>query len=239
MKTHLLNCKVCGSELKKTKRTAVCQCGWYISLNHKEDKKLNYNAIKGIMAVSLVLVLGVAYIGSWGSSSLSVISLKVQQLTGSLDQAEFTKLKNICMGLKKYNCVEKAYRSFYRSTGDLEVLNELAEFQYRRKDFSSARLTYAAYFQREGRDVKAAYNFARLLEKKGQVKSAEEYYKFALMSRPGTIQVTVMRSYIDLLVKTGQLGQARKELVEFKPLLKTASSLVHQEYGRWQKQVRG
>ena len=239
MKANLFNCKVCGSKLKKSGQTVFCQCGWHASNNHKSLTRLNQKAIKGIVAVSFALMLGVAYLGSWGSSSLSIIPLKIAQWTNSLDEASFTKLKNACMRLKKYDCVEGAYASLYKSSRDLQALSELAHFQYRRKDFHSAVQTYRLYFKNQGRDITAAYNFARLLEKNSNTVDAEKYYKFALVARPDVIQVTVMRSYIDLLVKTGQVKKARKELVDFKPTLKRAGSLVQQEYVRWQKRVNG
>ena len=239
MKANLFNCKVCGSALKKSGQTVFCQCGWHASANNKNLAQLNQKVIKGIIAVSFALMLGVAYVGYWGSSSLSIIPLKIAQWTNSLDEASFTKLKNVCMHLKKYDCVEGAYTSFYNSSHDLQALSELGHFQYRRKDFHSAAQTYRMYFKNQGRDVTAAYNFAHLLEKANNTADAEKYYKFALMSRPGVVQVTVMRSYIDLLVKTGQIKKARKELFNFKPILKRAGSLVQQEYVRWQKQVNG
>ena len=239
MKNNLLNCKVCGFSLKKSGQTVFCKCGWHASVNHKKIAQLDKKVIKGIVIASFALMLGVAYLGYWGSHSLSIIPLKAAQWTGSLDKASFAKLKNICMHLKKYDCVEGAYTSFYNSSSDLQVLGELGEFQYRRKDFQSAAQTYQVYFKNAGRDVTAAYNFARLLEKYNNTSDAEKYYKFALVSRPGVIQITVMRAYVDLLVKTGQIRKAKRELFEFKPLLKRAGALVHQEYSRWQKQVNG
>ena len=239
MKTNFLNCKVCGSKLKKSGQTVFCQCGWHAPVNNKKIVQLDKKVIKGIVVASFALMLGVAYLGYWGSASLNIIPLKAAQWTDSLDQAAFAELKNICMALKKYDCVERAYTSFYRSSHDLQALSELGHFQYRRKDFHSAAQTYQHYFKNQGRDVTAAYNFARLLEKSNKPADAEKYYKFALMSRPGVIQVTVMRAYIDLLVKTGQIQKARRELFEFKPILKRAGALVQQEYSRWQKQVSG
>ncbi len=239
MKRNLLNCKVCGSKLKKSGQTVFCQCGWHASLNNKVLVQRDKKVIKGIVVASVALMLSVAYLGYWGSSSLSIIPLKVAQWTNSLDQSSFAELKNICMHLKKYDCVEDVYTSFYRSSDDLQALSELGHFQYRRKDFHSAAQTYQVYFKNQGRDVTAAYNFARLLEKSNNQADAERYYKFALMSRPGVVQITVMRAYIDLLVKTGQIQKAKRELFEFRPLSKRAGALVQQEYSRWQKQVNG
>ena len=119
----------------------------------------------------------------------------------------------------------------------MKILAKLGEFQYRRNRLESASKTYKEYFTKKGSSVKAAYNYARILEKQGQVEFALSYYQYALNARPNTVQITVMRAYINLLVKSGQVNKARQELVKFKPILKRSGSLVQQEYERWQKQT--
>ena len=237
MRNHFLNCKVCGSVLQKSGRTMICKCGWNISFNRKALNKKNGSVIRGIALTSLGIMMGFAYLGSWGSSSLKIIPLKVQELTGSLNKQSFENLRQICFNLKKYSCVESAHQSFFNSSKDINVLHQLGEFQIRKKDFNAALQTYKRYFQLEGKDIKAAYNFAKLLEKAGNKSSAEEYYKFALTVKPDVVQVTVMRAYINFLVNTGQIDKAKKELQDFKPLLDRAGAVVKQEYSRWQKKV--
>ena len=181
----------------------------------------------------------VVYLGSWGSASLKIAPLKIKQWTGQLNEQSFSNLNEICLKLKKYNCVEKSHSSFFRSSGDLKVLEQLGEFQYRRKKIKEAALTYNKYFTQKGKSIKASYNYARILEEQGKVKYALSYYEYALKARPNTVQITVMRSYINLLVKSGQVRKAKQVLVRFKPLLKRSSSLVKQEFKRWDKQVNG
>lgn len=238
-KMNLINCPVCGSKTEKAGKTLFCSCGWSKSFNQKGEMKVQKNISKGIFIVGLSLMGLVVYLGSWGSASLKIAPLKAKQWTGQLNEQSFSHLSEICLKLKKYNCVEKAHSSFFRSSGDLKVLEQLGEFQYRRKKIKEAALTYNKYFTQKGKSIKASYNYARILEEQGKVKFALSYYEYALKARPNTVQVTVMRSYINLLVKSGQVGKARQVLAKFKPLLERSSSLVKQEFKRWSKQVNG
>ena len=231
------NCPICGSQIKKAGNTLFCDCGWNKSMNKKQEMKIQNKIAKGIFVAGLGLMGFIVYFSHWGSSSFSIVPLKAHQWTGTLNENSFSSLKKICMSMKKYNCVEQAHNSFFRSSGDLKVLEELGDFQYRRKRSDQASKTYAQYFRNKGNSVKAAYNYARILEAQGQTDFALSYYQYALKARPGTVQVTVMRAYIDLLVKSGQVNKARQELLKLKPLLKRAGSLVQQEYDRWTKQT--
>ncbi|MYE07719.1 MAG: hypothetical protein F4X95_03085 [Oligoflexia bacterium] len=233
----LFNCPVCGSKANKAGHTLFCKCGWSKSLNKKTEMMIQKNIVKNIFIAGFGLMALAMYLGHWGSASLKIAPLKISQWTGQLNKDSFTKLSDICASLKKYDCVEKAHISFFRSSGNLEILEQLGDFQYRRKKFNQANKTYNQYFTNKGNSVKAAYNYARILEKAGNTEAALSYYKYALEARPGTIQVTVMRSYIDLLVKSGQRNKAKQELLKLKPLLSRVGSLVKQEYNRWNKQV--
>ena len=231
------NCPVCSGRLNKAGHTVFCGCGWHKSLNQKQQARVQHKISKGVFVAGVALMGLIVWFNNWGSSSISIVSLKAGQLTGQMNEESFSKMKNICMRLKKYDCVEEAHKSFYHAKGDLKTLEQLGDFQYRRKRFDEAANTYGEYFQKKGTDVKSAYNYARILENKGQTDFALSYYQYALKARPGTVQVTVMRSYIDLLVKSGQSDKAKAELLKLKPILKRAGSLVQQEYDRWQKQI--
>ena len=233
----LTNCPICGKGVKRVSQTAFCKCGWQKSFNKKQIQKMEHKTVKSLFIMGTILMGLIVYVNNWGASSLSIVPLKVSQWTGNLNPKSFAKLQYVCMKLKRYNCVESAQTSFYRSSGNLTILAELGAFQYRRQRFHEASRTYNRYFKMNGKDIKAAYNYARILEKQGHVKHALAYYEYALKARSGVIQVTIMRSYLDLLVETGQRNRARKVLFKLKPLLKRSGSLVKQEYKRWEKQT--
>ena len=233
----VFNCPLCGEKFNKAGKTFFCQCGWHKSCNKKIQSRIQKEVAKGIVMAGIGLMAGIVYINHWGTSSFKAMPLKIAQWTDQLNESSFTSLKKMCLELKKYDCVEQAHHSFLRSSGNLEVLAELGNFQYRRRKFKAASMTYNQYFTKKGKDVKAAYNYARILEKEGKAKSALSYYEYALTMHSNTIQVTIIRSYINLLVKSGQHNKARQQLLKLKPLLKNASVLVQQEYDRWNQQI--
>jgi len=235
---NILNCPACEAGIEQAGKTLMCpECGWHKSFNRRQQMKMQSRVAKGIFIAGLIVSGFIMYVGNWGPFSLSIIPVKVSQWSGQLNEQSFKRLKGICMSLKKYDCVEQAHLSFFQSSGHLDILEQLGEFQYRRKKMEAAYKTYSQYFKSKGKSVKAAYNYARIMEKEGKIQDALSYYKYALKARPDKIQVTVIRSYIDLLVKSGQVRKARRELLRLKPLLERAGSLVQQEYERWRKQV--
>ena len=161
------------------------------------------------------------------------------QLTGNLNQHSHDKLVKICMKLKQYNCVEKAHFSYFTSSKDLTVLSALADFQYKRDRLNESAQTYYRYFELKGKDSRTAYNYARVLEKQGQINAALKYYEYSLYAgSTNKLRITAMRDYINLLVKNNQAHKAHKALLKIQPGIKKASALVQQEYHRWQEQVK-
>ena len=234
---NTLNCPACGGKLQTAGNTNFCKCGWSKSFNKTREKEMNWSIARNMLFASFFVVGFMVYFGYWGSASLQIIPLKVQQWTGSLSPSSFAKLKTVCMELKKYNCVESAHTSFFQSSKELEVLEQLGEFQYRRNRFSAASQTYNLYFTQKGSSIKAAYNYARLLEKENQIDMALSYYEYALKARPNTLQITVMRAYIDLLIKVGKPEKAKQALIQLRPFLKASNPIVQQEYNKWSKKV--
>ena len=236
---HFTNCPLCSNQLKKVGQTVSCSCGWSKSFNQAGHNNIQTSIVKKALLTGVAIFSLFIHISQWGGSSLAIMPLKAQQWSGFLSKNSYTRLQEICMSMKKYDCVESAHRAYYQASQDLEVLSELGNFQFRRSRFAEAGQTYKLYFQNKGQDVKSAYNYARILEKQGLKDHALSYYKYAIKSRPDTLQISVVRAYINLLVKEGQVSQARQELRLMHDSVQRAGDLVQQEYQRWQKQVRG
>jgi len=232
-------CPLCASTMNKMSQTVYCDCGWHKSFDKKYQMKTQGKITLGLMVAGCLLIGVFFHLKHWSSFSLSIVPLKTMQWSGWLAKKSFTQLKTICMNLKKYDCVEEAYRSFFHSSADINILAQLDHFQYNRKKFNRAAKTYKKYFINKGNDIKTAYNYARILESKGYTDKALAYYQYAIRAEPHTIQVTIMRSYIDLLMKLGKVDRAKKELSDLAPLVMKSSSLVKQEYERWSHKVNG
>ena len=239
MKTNFFNCPRCGASLDQAGNTLVCSCGWNGLKNPKQIKAIQRTIAKGILGLGVALMAVFAYVGMWGSASFQIIPLKAQQLSGTLGEKSFDRLTDICMDLKKYDCVEGAFQSYHKSSSDIELLGQLGEFQYRRKALDRSMESFYRYFSGKGKSIKAAYTYGKVLEENGQKDKALEYYKYALSLDTDSIQVSVMRRYIDLLVRTGQRGRAMAELRSYGPKVAKASELVKQEFSRWNKLVVG
>ncbi len=235
---NIFNCPLCDSQVQRAGNTVSCRCGWYKSFNQVGMRKIQKSVVTLMLMAGFVFMGALVYLNQWGSSSFSIISLKARQWTGSLDKNSHKRLVNICMRLKKYSCVEDAHWSYYRSSQDLSILHTLGEFQSRRSLMKSAGNTYKMYFDRKGRGVKPAYNYAQILEKLGHTQHALNYYQYALKEKSDTIQISVLRAYIKLLVKEGLLVKARHELKKFQSVIKRSTALVQQEYRIWQKQAQ-
>lgn len=239
---NITNCPVCNLKTNKIGNTFLCRCGWSQSFNQKAYKKMQNKIVSGIIIAGILFIGSLAYIGTWGGSSFKVATLQIQQLTGHFDKSSFKELKQICFNLKKYDCVEQVYKSFFKSSNDLQILEELGEFQYNRDKLKEATKTYNLYFTKKGRSTKAAYLYGLILEQHGQFKHALNYYKYSLTMSKGITKFTAINSYINLLVQLKQFRKAKRALNLLKPFLKTKSMktkniLVKQEYQRLKKQI--
>ncbi len=234
-------CPLCASPLRSVGQSLLCaSCGWNKVLNGTAQKKLQNHISKGVLAAGISLMLALVYVGHFGVYSVKILPLKIQALAGGLNSDSHTRLVDICADLKQYDCVEKAHLSYFHSSGDVKVLEKLARLQNQRNKPGEAQKTYHLYFQNKGRDFKAAYHYARLLESRGQKNQALKYYKYALSAgtTDSTLRVSVMRAYISFLVAEGKTHKAKRELAKIQPRIKKSSALIQQEYSRWQAQVK-
>ena len=116
------------------------------------------------------------------------------------------------MELKKYDCVEKNYAKLFQQTADLNYLEELGEFQFKRERFTESEQTYRLYFSQKGKSYKAAYYYAHSLAKTGDIESAIQYFDSILRSKPHVLMVTVMESYLEVLVSHNRIRKAKEIL---------------------------
>ncbi len=234
MKNNRSLCPLCRSLPRWVGRTLICRCGWYKFFSEKIEKAIEASIMRKMILISFLLLGFLVYLNRWGGDSFSLIPLKTKQWMNQLDKNSYVNLQNICTKKKRYDCAEKAHKSYFQFSGDLEVLVDLAQLQYLRKKTEEALRTYHQYFFRKGRNTNAAYNYARLLEGQGNTKFALAYYKYALLGKSGaTVQLPVMRSYISLLFRSGQTKKAKTELLKMSSFFKNANPLIQQEYKRW------
>ena len=191
------NCPRCSHVPEKIKNTLICKCGWTHSTKEEASQK---TVIIGMVLVFTLVAGSLFHVFQWGSYGFSVFF------------ADPAKKLEICMNLKKYDCVEKNYKALHQSTGDLKHLEELGEFQFKREKFKMASETYRQYFSKKGTSYKAAYYYAHSLVKTGDIESAIQYFDSIVRSKPHVLMVTIMESYLEVLVSNNRIGKAKEIL---------------------------
>lgn len=187
-------CPRCSSNLKKVADTLICNCGWTYS---KKESASQVSVVLS-MILAFILVAGLLFhFLNWGSHGLHIL------FANSSDKV------SICMDLKKYDCVEDSYTSLFQATGDLSVLEKLGELQFKRGHFEEAGKTYQLYFSKNGTSYKSAYYYAHSLAKTGDIESAIKYFDSIMQSKPHVLMVTVVESYLEILVSHNRIRKAK------------------------------
>lgn len=191
------NCPRCGNQVNQVSNTLICKCGWTYS---KSEETSQGPVILGMILTCTLVAASLFHFFQWGSYGFKVFFATPAE-----------KLE-ICMDLKKYDCVENNYEKLFQSTSDIKHLEELGEFQFKREKFQEATQTYKLYFAQKGQSYKAAYYYAHSLAKTGELDSAIQYFDSILRSKPQVLMVTVMESYLEVLVSNNRIGKAREIL---------------------------
>ncbi len=191
------NCPRCGNLTERVSDTLICKCGWTYSKREEASQK---TVIIG-MVLAFTLVSGFLFhFFQWGSHGFAVFF------------AGPSKKVEICSDLKKYDCMEKNYGKLFKKTEDIAFLEKLGELQFKREKISEAKKTYRLYFSKKGQSYKAAYYYAHCLAKTGDIESAIQYFDSILRSRPHVLMVTIMESYLEVLVSHNRMDKAEEIL---------------------------
>lgn len=216
-------CQRCGSVANRVGQTYICKCGWTLSQD-KIPKKAQAGIAVSLFFVASFLAIALFHFFQWGSHGFSILF------------ADSFKKTEICMELRKYNCVEKAYMGSFNSTGKVMYLEKLAEMQFKREKYIQAESTYKQYFAKEGDSFKAAYYYAHSLVKNNQVDAAIEYFDTILRSKPEVLMITVMESYLDVLITHNKKDKAKEVLSWVKKTNPNASN-IKSDIEKWEKRL--
>ena len=203
------SCPRCGKAAKKVGKTFICDCGW--SLSPSDD--LSQKQIIQVLVLIACLMGGVLFhLFQWGKHSWSVFFASGKE-----------KVK-ICMDLKKYDCVEGAYGKLFQKTEDLDYLEQLAELQFKRKKFAESGNSYKAYFSKGGKSYRGAYYYAHVLAKNRRIDDSIKYFDSILRSKPRVLMITVVESYLQVLVSHQRMDKARQVMAWVKKVSKHSKS---------------
>ena len=194
----MIRCPRCGNNnIEKVGNTLFCKCGWTYS---KREEASQNTVIIGMILVFTLIAGSLFHFFQWGSHGFSILFASPSEKVG------------ICMNLKKYDCVESSYEKLFQTKSDVNILEELGELQFKREKFAEAAETYGLYFSKKGKSYKAAYYYAHSLVKTGDIESAIKYFDSILRSKPHVLMVTIMESYLEVLVSHNRISKAKEIL---------------------------
>lgn len=209
-------CPRCKSDISPERKKAslvICNhCGFVLS--ESEEQLNDHVENKTMITFGLIATFWIAsfiQLSQWDKHSLSILPILAKQTAGMATMADLESKAEMCMDLKKYDCVEQAYLK--TAQNDTSKLLRAAHFQMKRAKYNEAAQTYYKFFTSGGQDLEASYSYAKALAELGQVDEAVKYFDQVLAAKPDVLQITVVNNYVKLLVKYQRFEQA-KVLIE-------------------------
>lgn len=217
-------CPRCGSIAKRVARTYICQCGWTLSVNSQVKKNQSF-VVGSLFLIASFLAVSLFHFLQWGNHAVDVLFADSMQKTA------------ICLEVRKYDCAEEGYQTSFQKTGDIEYLSKLGEMQFKREKYVESENTYKKYFSKGGDSFKAAYYYAHSLTKNNRLDAAIEYFDTILRSKPKVLMITVMDSYLDILVNHNKRDKAKEVLSWVKKSNPDAES-IQGDLARWEQRIK-
>ncbi|MCB0407394.1 MAG: hypothetical protein KDD34_04260 [Bdellovibrionales bacterium] len=233
--THFGHCPACNQQIPQERYfndSVICECGWNRSLKAKAvSAKQTDRTCIAIFIFAALLIGSFIQAVNWDKYFFTIIPLKTQQVLGMASAQQLTKIADICMERKKYTCAEQAYADAYKKEPtNLTHLEKLGELQVKQELMLSATKTYDLYFGANGNSFEAKYNYAKALAATNNTEKAEKYFKEVLNAKPDTLQITVTRHYINMLVKNDELTKAKRVIEHFRKQGSNTGLFMDKEY---------
>ncbi|MBX7231915.1 MAG: hypothetical protein K1X29_07490 [Bdellovibrionales bacterium] len=209
----------------------ICsQCGFTDNATDiREDIRFEKRFIKVAILVAFLFTVGLLQSASWDKFALSIIPLKIKQMTHTASMEDLTQIIGICKERLKHECVESSL-SQMAEKGNLEALAELGKYQMKLKKTKLATQSFNHYFKQGGLDLEASYQFAKALGELGEVDLASNYYDQVLKARPEALQITVTQNYVKMLVNNKRNDQALNLIKTVRSSSPSASLFMEDEY---------
>ena len=219
MDLHNRTCPTCQKSISPKRcfgNTAICECGWTKDLS-SEAKKYEYNLnVTSVILVTVATFISLSFIHivNWDNHFIAIIPLKTKQILGVADISQLKQIETICMERKKWNCVIDTYNNIYeQDPNQIESLHKLGRIYVSLDNNEAAVTTYQKYFEQGGADIDAHYEYAKSLGQVGKIKESTLQYQIILNSQSNTLQTTVTKSYVGMLM-THRMWLQAKEVIE-------------------------
>ncbi len=197
-----------------------CDCGWRFQVLNS-DNKPPVHKDKSSLLICLfagLLLFSFLHAVSWDSFFFKVIPVKIAYVTGMSDTKTIAELSHMCEVRKKYNCVLQTLDDLYKKNPlqQIESLHKKGKLLVKMENYKDAVKTYQLYFDKNGKSPEAHYQFAKSLRYEEMISEATAQYELALESKPDVLQVSVARSFVDMLIENKKYQQARKVITTYR-----------------------
>lgn len=201
-------CKLDISPERKKIMPIICDhCGFTSGNDQKLENEIQKKTITAFVAFSIFVVAAHIQLSNWDKHSLSIIPLVVKETIGADGPSDFEAKAEMCMELKKWDCVETSYLK--AAANDPTLFQRAGDFQMKRQKWNPAAQSYYKFFQAGNQNLDVSYSYAKALAKLGQVDDAVKYFDQVLAAKPETLQVTVVQNYVKLLMDAQRFDQAK------------------------------
>lgn len=239
------SCRICGNEIPEDRLQSglsVCTCGWvepnqFVSQWDKDASKRI--STFGIAAVGVLLPV-ILFLASWSGFGFDVVAISFKSMLGMASAQDYIQKAEICEQVRKYDCATENYARVIRSNPqDEDAYLRLAHLYIKVKDMNSAIQVYQAFFASGGKDANLKFRMANLMADAGQTDLAQATYQELLDSEPGILQITVAKSYVQLLIKVGKFENAKSVITSFQGKGDNAKDYLNEELIQVEAQLKG
>lgn len=208
-------CPRCQMEIPSVRlreSVIVCShCGF--TTNQKQtqiEKKADKRYIAIVSSFCAAMTMAFVFIVQWDNHVIEVLPLKAKQILGAASADDLIRIREICGDRKNLTC--QLETNIQLSRMDNEANADLGKMYYLIGENKKAIATFEKYFANGGLSLDASYHFARSLEKDGQVEQASKRYEDVIAAKPDTLQITVTKNYIKMLMDYDKRNQAKNVL---------------------------
>lgn len=199
----------------------------------KTDQELENATFVVTATLGGLIVATLLQIYSWDKYALDIIPIAAKEVFSMTSPSDWEQKAQICMELKKWDCVETEYAKAAQTDGKLYV--RLGNFQFERKKFDRAARSYSIYFQHGVENPEVALAYAKTLTELNQFEDAAKYFEIVLDRKTDTLQVPVIHSYVKILFKNGRFGRAKTLIEDVRKSSPTAAQFMEAEYQQMRK----
>ena len=228
-------CRICGESIPEDRRSAgvsACTCGWVD--NSQFPEKWDRESSKRIASFGMMALIGllpvVLYFAHWSGFGAEVLGIKMKSMLGGSSISDSLRMGEICEMLRKTDCAVESYtRAIRQHPKEQAGYVKLAHLYIEGKDLMGAVQVYQAFFMSGGQDPNLKFRMGNLLSDAGQYEMAARVYQELMDSDPSILNITVAKTYVQMLIRLGEYQNAKDVLSKFHNMGDNAKDYLQEE----------